>query len=264
MEIVDFLALTIVALIIFMIVYKFYFKKTHRNIRSVNTKSVSASSPQCIPNDGSSRTHECIATYSMDIQINEFDTTKKKHIFSALSGDKLTTPHVTPLLGNCVSFDKLKYTLDSKKNRLTLELGDKINELIVTSKYLDSTQTYIVKNIPLQKWVNITVVMDNDRLEVFVSGKLEKTLLYKIVTGKREHPSSEKVHMYATQMGGFEGYIRNIQYIPDVLSTREVRNLMGQSDSGAGSMYNTVNKALNKIIELPGKYFYNYDNGSCV
>ena len=235
MEIVDFIALTIVALVIFMIVYKFYFKKTHRNIRSVNTKSVSASSPQCIPNDGSSRTHECIATYSMDIQINEFDTTKKKHIFSALSDANFSV---------------------SSNSRLTLELGEQTNELIITSTYLDSKKR--IQNIPLQEWVNITVVFNSDILEVFINGQLSQTY---ILNG---YVQGEDIYMYTTQMGGFEGYIRNIQYIPDSLSTREIRNLMGQSDSGAGSIYNTVNKALNTIIELPGKYIYNYDNGSCV
>ena len=235
MEIVDFIALTIVALVIFMIVYKFYFKKTHRNIRSVNTKSVSASSPQQIPEDGSPRHHECISTYSMDIQINDFNPAKEKHIFSALSDAKFSV---------------------SSNSRLTLELGEKTNELIITSTYLDSVQ--IIPNIPLQEWVNISVVFNSDILEVFINGQLSQTY---ILNG---YVRGEDIYMYTTQMGGFEGYIRNIQYIPDSLSTREIRNLMGQSDSGAGSIYNTVNKALNTIIELPGKYIYNYDNGSCV
>jgi len=235
MEIVDFLALTIIALVIFMIVYKFYFKKTHRNIRSVNSKSVSASSPQQIPEDGSPRHHECISTYSMDIQINDFNPAKEKHIFSALSDAKFSV---------------------SSNSRLTLELGEKTNELIITSTYLDSVQ--IIPNIPLQEWVNISVVFNSDILEVFINGQLSQTY---ILNG---YVQGEDIYMYTTQMGGFEGYIRNIQYIPDSLSTREIRNLMGQSDSGAGSIYNTVNKALNTIIELPGKYIYNYDNGSCV
>jgi len=234
MEIVDFIALTIVALVIFMIVYKFYFKKTHRNIRSVNTKSVSASSPQRIPEDKSPRHHECISTYSMDIQINDFNPAKEKHIFSALSDAKFSV---------------------SSNSRLTLELGEKTNELIITSTYLDSVQ--IIPNIPLQEWVNISVVFNSDILEVFINGQLSQTY---ILNG---YVRGEDIYMYTTQMGGFEGYIRNIQYIPDALSTREVRNLMGQGDTGAGSVYNTVNKALNTIIELPGKYLYNYDNGSC-
>ena len=234
MEIVDFIALTIVALVIFMIVYKFYFKKTQRNIRSVNSKSVSASSPQQIPEDGSPRHHECISTYSMDIQINDFNPAKEKHIFSALSDAKFSV---------------------SSNSRLTLELGEKTNELIITSTYLDSVQ--IIPNIPLQEWVNISVVFNSDILEVFINGQLSQTY---ILNG---YVRGEDIYMYTTQMGGFEGYIRNIQYIPDSLSTREIRNLMGQSDSGAGSVYNTVNKALNTIIELPGKYLYNYDNGSC-
>jgi len=237
MEIVDFIALTIVALVIFMIVYKFYFKKTHRNIRSVNTKSVSASSPQRIPEDKSPRHHECISTYSMDIQINDFKTNikKNKHIFSALSDANFSV---------------------SSNSRLTLELGEQTNELIITSTYLDSKKR--IQNIPLQEWVNITVVFNSDILEVFINGMLSRTYILK------GNVQSGDMYMYTTQNGGFEGYIRNIQYIPDALSTREVRNLMGQGDTGAGSVYNTVNKALNTIIELPGKYIYNYDNGSCV
>ena len=62
MEIIDFVALTIVALVIFMFVYRFYFKKQHRTISSVNNKAVSANSVSCVPENGASKTHECLAT----------------------------------------------------------------------------------------------------------------------------------------------------------------------------------------------------------
>jgi len=248
MEIIDFVALTIVALVIFMFVYRLYFKKQHRNISTVNNKAVSANSPSCVPESGATKTHECLATYSVDIKIEDYlGSTQNKHILSVCA--KPTTQI------KCAFNNQAQLSAPSK-NRLTLTLDKTINNLIITSEFLDSPKT--IKNIPLQEWVNISVVFDTDRMEVYINGKLSNTsLLINTVL-------SFNLNMYTTQLGGFDGYIRNVQYIPDALSTREINSLMGQSTGGAGSFYDTMNSALNTIIELPGKYFYNYDNGSCV
>jgi len=251
MEIIDFVALTIVALVIFMFVYRFYFKKQHRNISSVNNKAVSANSPQCVPENGATKTHECLATYSVDIKIEDFNTTKDKHILSVC--DKTGIKFIN---GTTCAFDSQQTLSAFTKNRLTLTLDKTRNNLIITSEYLDSPKT--VENIPLQEWVNISVVFDTDRMEVYINGKLSNTSILNNTV------LSLNLNMYTTQLGGFDGYIRNVQYIPDSLSTREINSLIGQSTGGAGSIYDTMNRALNTIIELPGKYFYNYDNGSCV
>jgi hypothetical protein len=248
MEIIDFVALTIVALVIFMFVYRFYFKKQHRTISSVNNKAVSANSVSCVPENGASKTHECLATYSMDIKIEDYlGSTNNKHIFSVCA---------KPVTQIKCAFNNQAQLTALLKNRLTLTLDKTTNNLIITSEYLDSPET--IENIPLQEWVNISVVFDTDRMEVYINGKLSNTsLLNKPVL-------SNNLNIYTTQLGGFDGYIRNVQYIPDSLSTREINSLIGQSSGGAGSFYDTMNSALNTIIELPGKYFYNYDNGSCV
>ena len=251
MEAVDYIALTILALVIFMIIYRFYFKKQHRNIRSVKTSPVSATSPQNIPTDETPRVHECLATYSMDIKIEDYDN-KEKHIFSAI--DKTKVAKTT----TASNVSKIAIG-DYDKSRLTLTLGVELNDLNIYSEYLKSTEKKeIIERIPLGEWVNIAVVFETNRMEVYVNGRLSGTYILKnpVISGD--------LNMYTTQNNGFSGYIKNVQYIPDTLSTIEINSMMGNSSGKVESIYDTLNKALNTVLELPGKYFYNYDNGSCV
>ena len=251
MEAVDYIALTILALVIFMIIYRFYFKKQHRNIRSVQTNPVSATSPQNIPTDETPRHHACLATYSMDIKIEDYDN-KEKHIFSAI--DKAKVAKTT----TASNVSKIAIG-DYGKSRLTLTLGAKLNDLNIYSEYLKSTgKKEIIERIPLGGWVNITVVFETNRMEVYINGRLSGTYILQnpVISGD--------LNMYTTQNNGFSGYIKNVQYIPDTLSTKEINSIMGNSSGKVESIYDTLNKALNTVLELPGKYFYNYDNGSCV
>jgi len=268
MEFIDFIALTIVALVIFMFIYRFFIKKQHKSIGFVDTNPVSARSPQCIENVYSttktektkdSKTgfitesvntvpwHECIATYSIDIQLNDFtNTSEEKHILSICDNKGITFHNGTKCSFENLDIEKLQ------KNRLTLTFDKNINHLIIRSENLKQKET--IEYIPLQEWVNITVVLDHDRMEVYINGKLTNTyLLSKSVVGG-------PLYMYTTQKGGFDGYIKNVKYIPEALQSRDINSMIGKTEGIAGSLYDSMNNMINTIVELPKKYLYNYDS----
>lgn len=64
-----------------------------------------------------------------------------------------------------------------------------------------------VTNIPIQRWVQVTVVLWNTTTDVYINGKIARSCT---------HPSiplnMSQANIYVAQGGGFKGYISKLQY----------------------------------------------------
>jgi len=69
----------------------------------------------------------------------------------------------------------------------------------------------IIKNINIQKWVNVLVTFNNRTLDVYINGKLVKSKPFNniIVNGNGYNKD-----IYITPNGGFGGFISKVQYFP--------------------------------------------------
>ena len=77
----------------------------------------------------------------------------------------------------------------------------------------------MLKNIPLNKWFNITGVIDNRTFEVYMDGKLVKTIsLY-------GSPFNSSGRMYITKNGGFNGSLAYLQYFNTTLQPKRIKTL---------------------------------------
>jgi hypothetical protein len=77
----------------------------------------------------------------------------------------------------------------------------------------------IIKNIPLNKWFNITAVIDNRTFEVYMNGKLVKTIsLYGL-------PFNTNGNMYITKNGGFNGSLAYLQYFNTAIQPKRIKIL---------------------------------------
>jgi hypothetical protein len=89
---------------------------------------------------------------------------------------------------------------------LTLSPND--NNAIVSIS-TDDTESFecVIPNIPLQKWTNITISLNNKSLDSYVNGKLVKTcVLPGVPLINSESP------VYLTPNGGFSGQTSRFQY----------------------------------------------------
>lgn len=109
---------------------------------------------------------------------------------------------------------------------------------------------FVVKNIHLQRWNNITISQWGRTLDVFLNGKLVRTFILKmeltasipehIEIGKRvTFPS----YLPTFKAHTFEGFISRILYYPRTISVHEVYNIYAR---GPGVALNNV-KPLEKI-----------------
>lgn len=72
-------------------------------------------------------------------------------------------------------------------------------------------------NLPLQRWLHITVIIKNKYLDLLVNGKLYQTRLLKNI------PMYENTNMHVCPNGGFSGYINKLHYYPYAINVNQIK-----------------------------------------
>lgn len=78
----------------------------------------------------------------------------------------------------------------------------------------------VIGGIPLQKWLSISIVLEQRNLDVFINGTLMGSLLLSNMPVYETHP------LYICPNGGFLGYISKFQYYNRTLSIGEIQATM--------------------------------------
>jgi len=87
-----------------------------------------------------------------------------------------------------------------------------------------------VKNIPIQKWVNLSITLYNKTLDVYINGKLHKTCVLPNVPDMLDEGDG---NIDITPGGGFDGYTSKFQFYPEALNPQEIWNIYS---NGYGSL----------------------------
>lgn len=127
----------------------------------------------------------------------------------------------------------------------SVKLSPSINNLDVTlSTYPTSgtnTQptlhTCSIQDIPLQRWTNIIVTLNDRALDLYLDGKLVRTCVLPGVP--KLNPNSD---LYLCPDGGFSGYISNFRYIANSVNPTEAYNIYKKGFSSGSSLTGALNK----------------------
>ena len=92
-----------------------------------------------------------------------------------------------------------------------------------------------ISNVPIQKWVNMTISVYGRSLDVYLDGKLVRTC---VMPGVAKIDATAPV--YVTPEGGFSGFTSRFQYYPTELDPQTVWNIYqkGYGGSWLGNMFN--------------------------
>jgi len=85
-----------------------------------------------------------------------------------------------------------------------------------------SGEVCIIDNIPLQKWINISVVLDNRTLDIYLDGKLERSFVLKGV------PKMNRNALQFAPDGGFYGQISMFRYFNRPITPDEASSIYSQ------------------------------------
>jgi len=141
-----------------------------------------------------------------------------------------------------------------KKNILTRCNGN----TVVFNLYLDNAQNNLklkmnnnakpcdIKNIKLQKWVNITMSVYGNTVDLYLDGKLVRTCVLNAipvapVSNDTLFVGGGDIKGCSASDGDLRGYISNVVYKPDYFTPEEAWNIYSAGYSGAG-MFDFVNR----------------------
>ena len=96
------------------------------------------------------------------------------------------------------------------------------------STYEGDTQKCHLYNVPIQKWVNLIVVLNNRALDLYLDGKLVRTCVLDGVP-----KLNNKARVFLTPGGGFSGATSNFRYFTYPLNPRQAYEIYREGYSGS-------------------------------
>jgi len=125
--------------------------------------------------------------------------------------------------------------LGALENNLEISLAcfPGINQAPTTVGGKSIIHTCKVSNVPVQKWVNLTISVYGRSLDVYIDGKLVKTCLLPGVANVNNTSD-----IYITPIGGFDGWTSRFQYYPNSLNPQQAYNIY--ANGYGGNMFSNV------------------------
>lgn len=89
--------------------------------------------------------------------------------------------------------------------------------LISTYQGPEYGEGVVLENVPLNKWTNVMMVVQNQTMDIYINGKLERSM-------SLFHPPREEKggNLYITNGGGFPGLLSYVQYYDKSLNPHDV------------------------------------------
>lgn len=123
--------------------------------------------------------------------------------------------------------------LNYPNNAPGVYLAPNKNDLIVFMNTFNNIidEKITVQDIPLQKWVNIMIRLENRTIDIYINGTIIKSHLLQGV------PKQNYSQVWIAPNGGFGGFISNLWYYPYSLSGSEIEKIVkeGPNTSLIGS-----------------------------
>jgi hypothetical protein len=104
-----------------------------------------------------------------------------------------------------------------------LYLGPNSNQITVMMNTFDQiNEKFVVDDIPLNKWVNVIIRVENTTIDIYINGTIVKR---HILSGV---PKQNYGDVYASMNGGFNGHTSNLWYWDYSLGTSAIQDIVDQ------------------------------------
>ena len=137
--------------------------------------------------------------------------------------------------GNMKGFAQLtdtNYNPQNNVNDNTLFTKD-MNQFFKPMQVDEPSSTCDVKDLPLQKYVNICITMHGKTLDVYQDGKLVKTGVYKNYFKVDSANGVALRYLQGTNANGYDGYFSRLQVINEALNPDEIYKIYMGGYSGS-------------------------------
>lgn len=228
--------LTIILLVLILMVLRYVFSDpyTLQTIQSAQTASTISAST--LATNGSDVPSSNFA-YSVWFYINDWNYRygEPKVVFGRM-GSKSTSGSTNTSISGVSGLDPCPaVVLGAVENNISVSLGcyPGANQEPDASGGTTIVHTCSISNIPIQKWVNLTISVYGRTMDLYIDGKLVKTCLLPGVASINNNSN-----IYVTPAGGFDGWTAKLQYYPNSLNPQEAWNIYTRGYSSWSSMFN--------------------------
>jgi hypothetical protein len=121
-----------------------------------------------------------------------------------------------------ISLSGANIGLNYPNNAPGLYITPNTNNLLVLMNTFDNIkEEVIIKDIPLNKWINVIIRMSaQNQLDVYINGALVKR---HILSGV---PKQNYGNVYASMNGGFSGYTSELQYFNTAIGMNKIQSIV--------------------------------------
>jgi hypothetical protein len=193
-------------------------------------------------------------SYSMWIYINDY-TSKFGHYKNIISRSNKSSDYIKGKSKNPSNF------LPGKNSQGSSGTGSNAYVSATPGIYLDASSTKLIaltdiiqgksskceiQSIPLNKWNHIVYVLNQNSIDLYLNGKLERSCVLNGIPHTNKSDS-----LYIAKNDGFNGKVAQIQYFTEAINPDKVLQLYNRGPSGSNEF--VLNDSKNKFSNI------NYD-----
>jgi hypothetical protein len=115
------------------------------------------------------------------------------------------------------------------------------NFVIMMNTFKKIDEEIIIEDIPLNKWINVIIRVENLNLDVYINGTIVKRHVLNSV------PKQNYGDVYVSMNGGYNGFTSNLQYFNYALDVQEIQKIINKGPD--------LNMADSSMIESEPRYF---------
>ena len=126
--------------------------------------------------------------------------------------------------------------------------------VVIMNSYNEINEEITIPNIPLNKWVNVIIRCQNNKLNVYINGTITRSLMLNGV------PKQNYGDIFCCMNGGFSGYISNLWYYNYALGTDKINQIVNAGPNTKIIGSNGLSEKFSKYLSLRW-YFYGNEDG---
>ena len=240
MALIQNIILAIVVIVVVVLIYNYFrSNKTHLSGLKSAKSSVKIQSKQLPHNKGSNNFAYSIWFYVSDWQ---YRLTEQKEILSRSSNSTKNNynPKITlaPYENN-ININISTYPVSGEAQQNDSKQDDS------NLSHVQSNHDCVIRNFPLQRWVNLIISLNGRTLDVYLDGKLVRTCILPGVA--KPFPDSD---INITPEGGFSGWTSNLQYWSNPLNPQEAYDVYknGYGGNSIGSFFNKYKVKISYLV----------------
>jgi hypothetical protein len=135
--------------------------------------------------------------------------------------------------------------MNGPNNGPGLYIAPNTNSLVVVMNTFNTiTNKVTIPDIPINKWLNIIIMVENRNLDVYINGLLTRRLALDGV------PRQNYGDVFVAMNGGFSGYISELRYFNKTLGTSKIQSIVDNGPNLKMNGTSTITEATPRYLSM--------------